>query len=128
MAKFNITRAQALTNALAVESIDDDTRAVLENMLAQLLKNSASPRKRGKSDARKSNESDAIQLVEIVRNGAKVPNDGIGTGFVQNVLPTCTSGQKASAILRAGVAMGILRDITPENAKKSQPKRYQIVG
>lgn len=125
--KFNITRLAAINNVLALDCIDDDTRAVLENMANQLKKNSATPRKRGKSDARISNEADVMNLVKVIKDGTtEVPADGIGTGFVQSVLPHVQSGQKASAILRAGVSMGALVDITPTDAKKSQPKRFTL--
>ena len=104
-----ITRAQALESALTLvkESAEFDDKwgevaEVLEKMHAQLVK----PRKANVSKARKLNEGLAQKVhAELVKHG-----DGATTKDIVNFgIPEITTTQKASAVCRVGVDLGIIR-------------------
>ena len=102
--KKNITRAQALTNA--IEWITDaaggdvemlQTVEVLSKMLAQVTK----PRKAAVSKARKGNEALAQWVYEHVGDTVTT-KDVVNLGNV-NIMTT----QKASAVLRVACELGL---------------------
>lgn len=108
MAEKNITRKQALENAIAKFEEGDETRVVLEKMLAQIAK----PRKVAKSKARLLNEN----LAEKVFN--KTDGKPVTSKDVTNMgIAEIASTQKAVAVLRVGVEMGYFEKVTDEKKR-----------
>lgn len=98
--KNTITRADALR--YAVENIDrPEVAEVLEKMLQTITK----PRTKqdGPTKARKENERLAAELVAAIPEGAEVTTKWV-TEHVRGILTT----QKAAAVARVGVEMGLL--------------------
>jgi len=100
--KKNITRAQALTNAIGYAKGCGDyaTAEVLGNMLAQVTK----PRKAAVSKARKANENLAKKVAELVADNhdtAVTTKDIVGLG-----IPEIATTQKAAAVLRVACELG----------------------
>ena len=110
--KKNITRAQALTNAIEwiADAAGDDTEMletveVLEKMHKQLVK----PRKAAVSKARKMNENLAERIMECFPfdGGLQTTKDVVAMGFAE-----ITTTQKAAAVLRVACEMGLAEKIT----------------
>lgn len=113
--KKNITRAQALTNAIqackfannetATWDADLDWNEVVEvlgNMLAQVTK----PRKAAVSKARKMNENLVDKIFELA--GAEVTTkDVVALG-----IPEIATTQKAAAVLRVACELGKFEKVT----------------
>ena len=112
MAEKNITRKQALTNAIdwIKDAADGDaemlqTVEVLNKMLVQVSK----PRKATVSKARKINENLAERVCECfpIDGSTVTTKDVVNMGF-----PEITTTQKASAVLRVAVDLGLAEKVT----------------
>lgn len=120
---YNVTRAQALTTILEVTKdmeFEDDTRAVLENMLLRL---SASKSQKESTVAKTNRETLQSLIAKITDKG----EEGITAREFSQELPWTTDKapvQKATRILVQGVNEGVLETVMPE--KKSQPMRYRV--
>ena len=113
--KKNITRAQALTNAIQACKFANNEAAtwdadldwnevaeVLGNMLAQVTK----PRKTAVSKARKMNENLVSKIYDLA--GDEVTTKGI----VAFGLPEIATTQKAAAVLRVACELGKFEKVT----------------
>lgn len=121
MKKFDVTRKVALANVLsAMDGVEfeDDTIAVLENMLDQLNAKSAKPK--GKS-------ATAVRNLELAK---KVAVDMDGKTFKAKELTNLGyaeigSVSKATAILKIGADNGIFNIIEPTT--KSGSQSYEVL-
>lgn len=104
MAEKNITRKQALTNAINYAKGCEDyaTAEVLSKMLEQISK----PRKAVVSKARKINENLASEVANL--SGDEVTTKDI----VALGIPEITTTQKAAAVLRVATEMGLFEKAT----------------
>ncbi len=112
MTKSTITRADAI--AIAMERTTDlpEVHEVLKNMHVQLTK----PRAKAVSKARLANENLAKKAVEFIGP------DGITTKQLVNCgIPEIMTTQKASAVLRVAVDLGLAEKV--EDKKKVSYKR-----
>ena len=101
MATTTITRAQALQ--FAIDNIDnDDVKAVLGNMLAQVKK----PRKAAVSKARKMNENLVNKIFDLAATEVTT-KDVVALG-----LPEIATTQKAAAVLRVACELGKCEKVT----------------
>lgn len=102
--KKNITRAQALTNAIGYAKGCGDyaTAEVLGNMLTQVTK----PRKAAVSKARLMNENLANKVAELAGDEVTT-KDVVALG-----LPEVTTTQKAAAVLRVACELGKFEKVT----------------
>lgn len=103
MAEKNITRKQALTNAINYSKGCGDykTAEVLEKMLEQVSK----PRKAAVSKAHKMNENLANKVAELAGDEVTT-KDVVALG-----LPEITTTQKAAAVLRVAAELGLFEKV-----------------
>lgn len=120
MAKSNITRKQALENALIFCNYANVTALTIEghegidwmetaNVLTKMHEQLSKPHAKAVSKARKLNESLAEKVAECFPfdGGLQTTKDVVEMGF-----PEITTTQKAAAVLRVACEMGWIEKIT----------------
>jgi len=117
MAKSNITRKQALENALIFCNYANVTALTIEghenidwvetaNVLAKMCEQLSKPRAKAVSKARMQNEN----LVKDIIN--QIPADGLTSKEIVNLgNPAITTTQKAVAVMRVAEEMGLISKI-----------------
>ena len=107
MAEKKMTRVEALTAALAALEVFEDAAAneameVLGKMRDSLQKRSDAPK--GTSKTRLENEKLLARMLDLMEEG-----EGYTAGSFVGCMPYITTPQKATAVLRLGVANGVLK-------------------
>lgn len=98
MANKEMTRAQALTNAIALFEVGSPEIEVLEKMLASITK----PRKKSDAPSKARVENLALVDAACAAMGSSEVNAKWLTEHVRGILTT----QKAAAVMRLGVEVG----------------------
>lgn len=111
MANKNMTRVEALTVALRELSEDNrpevvEAASVLEHMLSQLTKPKATPTVNKTAVA---NAALAREVAEKVESGATVT-----CARVCDLLPTVLSPQKAVAVMKQAITLGLFEKVTED--------------
>ena len=118
MADKKVTRIDALNAAIAVlENVENGEQYIepLRKMVESLEKRSASPT--GPSKARRENEALLAQVLDAMDEG-----EGYPAGHFVGRVPYITTPQKATAVLRLGVANGVLKC-----EKEGKTNKYYLV-